>query len=121
MENVDPGEQQLLMHAYDLHHKGESFWLTTGDRKALEGVLNSESAVAKQILHQRVDCTESIILKAMQIYGFELISQKVSSAMPVTERFDPVLRMSFGNGRDHQHASDCLSNYLQPVIQFIRP
>lgn len=121
MENVDPGEQALLLHAHQLHHSGEPFWLTTGDRKALLGVHGSDSEIAKAILRQRVECTESLVLKIINLHGFDAINNKVSSAAPVTDRFDSVLRMAFGNGRDIQHARECLQNFLGPIAEYIRP
>ncbi|MDT4852277.1 hypothetical protein FQZ97_865010 [compost metagenome] len=121
MENIDAGEQALLLHAHQLHSAGEPFWLTTGDRKALLGVHNSSSVVAKRILRQRVDCTESLVLKMLGIYGFDAINHKISGAIPVTDRFDSVLRMAFGNGRDIQHAQACLQSYLDQVAEYIRP
>lgn len=121
MENVDAGEQALLLHAYNVYHQGEPFWLATGDRKALVGIQNSMSAVAKKILHQRVECTESLVLKIMDACGFDAINHKVASAAPITDRFDSVLRMAFGFGRDVQHARGCLHSYLSPIAEFIRP
>lgn len=120
MEHIDPGEQQLLLHAYDLYKRGNPYLLTTGDRKALEGVIDSNSAAAKAMLHQRVECTESLIIKAMDIYGFEYLNTKVGAAATTTPRFDSVLRLSFGQGRDQQHAVSCLQSYLTPVAPFIR-
>lgn len=120
MENVDAGEQALLLHAHQFHTTGEPFWLTTGDRKALLGVHKSGSVIAKRILRQRVDCTESLVLKMLGIYGFDVINQKICGAIPVTDRFDSVLRMAFGDGRDIQHAQTCLQSYLDQVAEYIR-
>lgn len=121
MENIDAGEQALFLHAHDLHHKGAPFWLATGDKRALMGVHNSESVTAKSILRQRVECTESLVLKIMNTYGFDAVNHKIAGAAQVTARFDNVLRMAFGIGRDINHARGCLQSYLNPIASFIRP
>ncbi|CAE6888751.1 conserved protein of unknown function [Pseudomonas marincola] len=121
MENMDSGEQALLLHAFDLHSAGRDFYLATGDKRALYGVLNSDSAIAKDILAHRVECTESLILKIMKIYGFQSVNHKISSAIPVTDRFDSVLRMAFGPERSQEHAISCLNSYIEPIAGFMRP
>lgn len=121
MDNIDPGEEALLLHAHNLYYKDVTFCLVTGDRKALVGVHGSTSVIAKSILHQRVECTESLVLKIIEIYGFDAVNHKIASAAPLTARFDSVLRMAFGIGRDIQHARGCLQSYLNPIAEFIRP
>ncbi|WP_207261196.1 hypothetical protein [Pseudomonas sp. GW101-3H06] len=123
IDSIDAGELLLLMHAFSLYQNRQPYLFTTGDKRALVGISMSESARAKQILFQRVECVESIILKAIQIYGFSHISTKVvhAQAIVAAEKYDKVLRMAFGAGRDEDHSNACLSQYLAPVGQFIRP
>lgn len=123
VDAIDAGEQALLMHAHDLYHKGHPYAFTTGDKRALLGIQKSNAQSIKQVLDKRVDCLESIVLKAIHYYGFEAISQKICNAMAITDqqKFDTVLRMAFGAGRDSAHARQCLLGYLEPVLPFIRP
>jgi len=123
IDNIDPGEQALLLHASNMNRSGESYYLATGDRKALLGIHNSASDRAKEVLIGRVDCTESLILKFIGVYGFDIINSKISSAAQSTssDRFDDVLRMAFGSQRDKTHATECLQSYLAPVSHFICP
>lgn len=120
MENIDPGEQQLLLHAHSYYSSGHDFYLATGDRKALEGIKNSGSQRAHDILRQRVECLESLFIRMLHCHGFDCINSKVSSWSTVTGRFDKVLNMAFGPTRDYQHATDCLSSYIASVAEFIR-
>lgn len=119
--SVDPGEQALLLHAYNMHQSGMEYYIATGDKRALTGINQSNSERAKNILMGRVDCTESLALKFLDIFGFDLINSKVTSAASTTDRFDSVLRMAFGDYRDETHARDCLQYYLASVAHFIRP
>ncbi len=123
IDHIDPGEQALLLHANNMHKTGDIYYLATGDRKALLGIHNSASDRTKNILIGRVDCTESLILKFIGVYGFDIINGKISSAAQTTsaERFDDVLRMAFGSHRDQTHATECLKSYLAPVSHFICP
>lgn len=123
IDSIDDGELLLLMHAFSLHQNQQPYSFTTGDKRALVGILMSQSDRARQILFQRVECVESIILKAIRIYGFTHISTKLIQAQAhvSAEKYDKVLRMAFGAGRDEHHSNTCLSQYLAPVGQFIKP
>jgi len=123
IDSIDDGELLLLMHAFSLYQNGHPYSFTTGDKRALVGILMSQSERAKQILFQRVECVESIIIKAIQIFGFPHVSAKLINAQELVavEKYDKVLRMAFGAGRDEHHSHTCLSQYLAPVAQFIKP
>jgi len=121
ISSIDPGEQALLLHAYNMHQSGNEYYIATGDKRALSGIHQSNSERARNILTARVDCTESLALKFMNTFGFELINSKISSAASTTDRFDSVLRMAFGEHRDEAHARGCLQSYLAPIAHFIRP
>lgn len=123
IDSIDDGELLLLMHAFSLYQDQQPYSFTTGDKRALVGIAMSQSDRAKQILFQRVECVESIILKAIKIYGFAHISSKLIQAQSLVaaEKYDKVLRMAFGEGRDEAHSQNCLSQYLAPVSQFIKP
>lgn len=123
IDSIDDGELVLLMHAFSLYKNQQPYLFSTGDKRALVGIATSPFNRAKQVLFQRVECVESIILKAIQIYGFPHISTKLiqAQALVAADKYDKVLRMAFGTGRDEHHCKTCLSQYLAPVKQFIKP
>lgn len=121
IDTLDDGELVLMMHAFSLYREQHDYLLTTGDKRALVGIAMSQSALAKQVLFQRVECIESLILKAIQIYGFNHVNSKLGLAQTLVavDKYDKVLRMAFGAGRDEQHSRNCLMQYLSPIRQFI--
>jgi len=122
IDSIDEGELLLLMHAFSLYQQNAPYAFTTGDKRALVGISMSQSVRAQQILFQRVECVESIILKAIQIYGFAHISNKLIQAQMqvAADKYDKVLRMAFGAGRDEPHCHACLGQYLAPDAHFIK-
>jgi len=123
VESLDAGELALVLHANQLDQIGNFHGFATGDKRALRGIAESECHAVKALLTEKVDCLESVLLKAVNRYGHASIRQKVEQALQVTDpaKFDTVLRMSFGNGRDELHCTECLKHYMQPVVQFIKP
>lgn len=124
LDGVHDGELQLTLHAENLHAQNAQFTLTTGDKTFLTAIYQSDCALAKAILFQRVECLESLLVKAIGIYGHEYITTKVGYGKETTtnaKKFDTVLSMAFGNGRGEQHTLDCLQNYMRPTQYFLRP
>ncbi|PKI25668.1 hypothetical protein [Pseudomonas monteilii] len=123
LDGVHDGELQLTLHAENLHSQSKSFTLTTGDKTFLSAIYDSDCELAKTILYQRVECLESLLVKAIGLYGHEHITTKVGIGKETTtnaKKFDTVLSMAFGNGRAEQHTLDCLSNYMRPAQYFLR-
>lgn len=121
-EHVDAGELALLLHAHSLHSKGDSFTYTSGDKRCLEGILRSPYDTMKQILKNRVDCTESIFLRLVETYGHSHITQQVIDARQncTEKKFDGLLSLAFGNGRDINHTTECLKSHMASIQHFIR-
>lgn len=124
LDGVHDGELQLTLHAENLHSQSAPFTMTTGDKTFLSAIYHSDCTLAKAILYQRVECLESLLVKAIGIYGHEHITAKVGYGKETTtnaKKFDTVLSMAFGNGRAEQHTLDCLNNYMRPAQYFLRP
>lgn len=124
LDGVDDGELQLTLHAENIYKTDLPFTLTTGDKKFLGAIYNSSCMLARAILYQRVECLESLLLKAIAVYGHDHITSKVGYGKDTTvdsRKFDGVLSMAFGNGRSPQHTADCLNNYMNSVRFFLRP
>lgn len=123
LDGVHDGELQLTLHAENLHAQHAEFTLTTGDKTFLGAIDRSDCTLAKAILHKRVECLESLLVKAIGIYGHEYITAKVGHGKETTtnaKKFDTVLNMAFGNGRGERHTLGCLQNYM-PAHHFLRP
>ncbi|GGJ32809.1 hypothetical protein [Pseudomonas avellanae] len=124
IEGVHDGELQLTLHAENLYRANTLFTVTTGDKTFLKAIYDSDCMHAQAILSQRVECLESLLLKALALYGHEYITHKIGVGKSTTtksNKFDGVLSMAFGNGRDLQHTTSCLNNYMDPVRYFLRP
>lgn len=123
LDGVHDGELQLTLHAENLHAQNAQFTLTTGDKTFLRAIDQSDCALAKAVLYQRVECLESLLVKAIGLYGHQHITMKVGHGKETTTnviKFDTVLSMAFGNGRGERHTLDCLQNYM-PAQYFLRP
>lgn len=123
LEYIDPGEQTLIMHANSIKQAGGRFLLASGDKNALRSIERLQGSITRSLLLGNVDCLESIILKIIYKYGFDYVNSKICHALVSTDLklFDTVLRMSFGSGRDQEHARSCLMNYVHEVLPLIRP
>lgn len=121
-EHVDPGELALLLHAHDLYSKGEDFTYTSGDKRCLEGILKSPYITMKDALQNRVECTESIFLTLINTYGHDHINNNVIIAQNdcTEKKFDGMLSLAFGQGRDSNHACECLRSHMASIQHFIR-
>lgn len=93
IEGLDPGEMILISAT---KHE-ESFYLTTGDKRCITALANSTepSLVAiKERLAGKLVCLEQLILKIINVEGFDVTLIKV---LPVRE-YDKALKAIFGSG-----------------------
>ena len=114
IDGVDDGELELFLHADSLHRSQQEYTLTTGDKKSLRALLSSN----------KVECLESLLLKVISLYGHAHTTMKVGSGYATTtreDRFDQVLRVAFGNGRNEAATRIALNYYMKDVAYFIRP
>lgn len=124
IDGVDDGELELFMHADNLHRNHQHYTLTTGDKRSLKSLLTSDCTLAFPSLFQRVEFLESLLLKAITLYGHSHVTNKVGAGYATTtreDRFAQVLRVAFGNGRDESATREALNYYMQDVAYFIRP
>jgi hypothetical protein len=124
IDGVDDGELELFLHADSLHRHQQAYILTTGDKKSLRALLSSNCVHAFPSLSQKVECLESLLLKVMSRYGHAYTTMKVGTGYATTtreDRFDQVLRVAFGNGRDEAATRTALNYYMKDVTYFIRP
>ncbi|BAZ13532.1 hypothetical protein NIES4071_53710 [Calothrix sp. NIES-4071] len=94
IEGLDPGEMILISAT---KHE-ESFYLTTGDKRCITALANSTepSLVAiKERLAGKLVCLEQLILKIINVEGFDVTLIKV---LPVRE-YDKALKAIFGSGQ----------------------
>jgi hypothetical protein len=123
VDGVDDGELELFLHADSLYRANHSYILTTGDKRSLKALLSSNCTLAYPSLFQTVECLESLLLKAMDLYGHAHIANKVGIGYTTTtkgDRFAKVLRVAFGMGREESATREALTYYMQDVAYFIR-
>jgi len=123
IDGVDDGELELFMHADSMHRGRHPYILTTGDKRSLRALLSSNCTLSFPSLFQRVECLESLLLKAISLYGHAHITNKVGAGYATTtkqDRFDQVLRIAFGANRDEATTRQALNHYMQDVAYFIR-
>ncbi len=124
IDEVDPGEFALFLHASDRHGWGEEFKILTGDKRALSAICSYEHFdTVFSFLPGNVDCLESSMLRLINCAGYEYVNERVSVARKqVSEKkYDKVLRSAFGEGRDVQHCTECLNSYMVDVIKLFTP
>lgn len=124
IDGVDDGELELFMHADSLHRNHQQYTLTSGDKRSLKALLASDCTLALPSLFQRVECLESLLLKAISLYGHAHVADKIGRGHATTtrqDRFAQVLRVAFGNERNEAATREALNYYMQDVACFIRP
>lgn len=60
-----------------LNQKGHLSYLLTGDKKCLRALNNPNFSQIIQPLEQKIWCLEQLILKDIEVYGFDEIQEKV--------------------------------------------
>lgn len=123
IDGMDAGEQQLFLHAKSMADHGDDYTIATGDRRALRGVIQSQSEQTKALLKGKTECLESILIKMIGACDYGFVNGKICQAMGCTDarNFDSVLKMAFGVERSEDHAIDCLKNFMSPVAGYLRP
>lgn len=124
IDEVDPGEFALFLHANDLHGSGEQFRILTGDKRALSAICSYEHFdTAFSFLPDNVDCLESSMLRIIDYAGYEFVNERVSVARQqvIEKKYDKVLRFAFGEGRDEKHCTECLRSYMLDVVKLFNP
>jgi hypothetical protein len=109
-QGIDPGEALLLT----LAPEHLSYWLLSGDKRCLELLSQApELATLKARWQGRVICLEQLLLRLIEVQGFEWVKGRV---LPVKE-YDTALKACFGSGERATETSvrQMLSAYVQDV------
>ena len=93
-----------------------SFYFATGDKRCLRALTGiTELATMREKLSGRVICLEQIITKIIQVYGFEVVKQKIIPARSC----DKVLQAAFGSGEktEERNTLEALNAYINEIEQ----
>lgn len=93
-----------------------SFYFATGDKRCLRALTGiTELATMREKLSGRVICLEQIIMKIIQVYGFEVVKQKIIPARSC----DKVLQSAFGSGEktEERNTLEALNAYISEIEQ----
>lgn len=117
IDEIDPGEQTVFLHAYDHHVNDRSYQLLTGDKRALKAICNYDSLEAFEYLRTNVVCLESCMMDLIDYAGFDYVNDMVSTARQEVreDKYDKVLRSAFGASRDENHCLECLRSYCADI------
>jgi hypothetical protein len=110
IEGIDPGERLLIAATQD----EVSFYLATGDKRCLKALAAAPQLVEiKQRLSGRVICLEQLILKLIEIKGFDEILSRVLPA----RNYDKALASIFGSGEraTRDNVLLALSGYIEDL------
>lgn len=91
-----------------------SYWLISGDKRCLEFLSQvPELATLKARWQGRVICLEQLILRLIEVQGFEWVKGRV---LPVKE-YDTALKACFGSGdlATETNVRQTLAAYIQDV------
>lgn len=113
IDEIDPGEQTLFLHAYDHHVNDRSYQLLTGDKRALKAICSYDNLDAFEYLRTNIVCLESCMMDLIDYAGFAYVNDMVSTGRQevLEDQYDKVLRAAFGAGRDQKHCLECLHSY----------
>ncbi len=78
---IDKGEAILISYAYSLNQSSNNTYLLTGDKKCLLALANSGFIDIIKQLEGKVWCLEQLILKDIEIFGFDIVKAKISPAI----------------------------------------
>lgn len=109
-ENIDNGEALLVAAT----REEEYFWLTTGDKRFLRALTNSELDLIVSRLQGRVICLEQLIRQLIYVKGFEEILINVLPA----RKYDKSLETIFGSGE--KSTRDNVLYSLESYIEDLR-
>ncbi len=76
-EGIDAGEAILLSYVSYLNQQGNISYLFTGDKRCLKTLNHPEITNIIQPLQGKIWCLEQLILKDIEVYGFNCIQEKI--------------------------------------------
>ena len=96
IEGIDIGEAILLGYVSYLNKQNNLSYLLTGDKRCLKNLNVPETNQITDYLQGKIWCLEQLILKDIEIYGFNCIQEKV---YPFRD-CDTNLKLIFGYSRE---------------------
>lgn len=95
-EGIDQGEAILAIYVIQLLQKDAASQpvIFTGDKNFLRALAKVELPVIQANFNHRIWCLEQLILKAINVYGFEAVRDKI---VPVRD-CDTAIKSVFGSG-----------------------
>ncbi len=96
IEGIDIGEAILLSYVSYLNKQNNLSYLLTGDKRCLKNLNVPETNQITDYLQGKIWCLEQLILKDIEIYGFQCIQEKI---YPVRD-CDTNLKFIFGYSRE---------------------
>ncbi len=116
IEGIDVGESILISYVIHLNQQDNPSYLLTGDKRCLRALaLANEIAEVKQCLDCKVWCLEQLVLKNIEVHGFDFVKQNI---VPVRD-CDQVLKVAFGSGELSMltKTREVLISYIQDLRQ----
>ena len=115
IENIDQGDAILASHTINIIQKDISAQIFTGDKRFMRALATVDLPIIRESLENRVWCLEQLILKNVEVYGFEAIRDLV---FPVRE-CDTAITAVFGSGLNSNKENSCatLKSYIEELRQ----
>lgn len=112
-ESIDQGEATLTSHAIGIIQKNKPAQIFTGDKKFLKALAKVESPIIQNTLNHQLWCLEQLILKNIEVYGFETIRDFI---VPV-RACDKAINAIFGSGDQstYDNALCTLNAYIREL------
>lgn len=113
IENIDQGDAILASHTINIIQKDISAQIFTGDKRFMRALATVDLPIIRESLENRVWCLEQLILKNVEVYGFETIRELV---VPVRE-CDTAIMTVFGSGLKSNEENSCatLKSYIEEL------
>ena len=96
IEGIDIGEAIIISYVSYLNKQNNLSYLLTGDKRCLKNLNVPETNQITDYLQGKIWCLEQLILKDIEIYGFQCIQEKI---YPVRD-CDTNLKFIFGYSRE---------------------
>ena len=113
IEGIDVGEAILLSYVSYLNKQNNLSYLLTGDKRCLKKLNVPETNQITGYLEGKIWCLEQLILKDIEIYGFNCIQEKV---YPFRD-CDTNLKLIFGYSREsaEQQVREALATEIREL------
>ena len=113
IEGIDIGEAIIISYVSYLNKQNNLSYLLTGDKRCLKNLNVPETNQITDYLQGKIWCLEQLILKDIEIYGFNCIQEKV---YPFRD-CDTNLKLIFGYSREsaEQEVREALATEIRQL------